>query len=131
MPPCISTYGMSAGGLEGLSGTPKPLREEPPNRQPISRRPPAARTGGLAFRFGVADLPRTDQPEDHTDNTGDAGRQLALSQQRADGVRMYLIQRGVPAAMLVAKGYGDARPIASNDTEEGRFRNHRIEFTAR
>jgi outer membrane protein OmpA-like peptidoglycan-associated protein len=44
---------------------------------------------------------------------------------------MYLIQRGVPAAMLVAKGYGDARPIASNDTKEGRFRNHRIEFTAR
>jgi outer membrane protein OmpA-like peptidoglycan-associated protein len=67
----------------------------------------------------------------HTDNTGDADRQLALSQQRADAVRAYLIQQGVPEAMLVAKGYGDARPIASNDTEEGRFRNRRVEFTAR
>jgi outer membrane protein OmpA-like peptidoglycan-associated protein len=67
----------------------------------------------------------------HTDNTGDAAANVALSQQRADAVRTYLIQQGVPEAMLVAKGYGDARPIAGNDTEEGRFHNRRIEFTAR
>lgn len=67
----------------------------------------------------------------HTDNTGDAAANLTLSQQRADAVRNYLVQRGVPDSMLAAKGYGDTKPIAGNDTEEGRFRNRRIEFVAR
>jgi len=66
----------------------------------------------------------------HTDNTGDSAANLALSQQRADAVRAYLLQQGVLAAQLTAKGYGDTRPIASNDTEEGKFRNRRIEFSA-
>lgn len=67
----------------------------------------------------------------HTDKTGDSAANLQLSQQRADAVRDYLVQQGVNPSMLVAKGYGDARPIASNDTEEGRFRNRRIEFALR
>jgi outer membrane protein OmpA-like peptidoglycan-associated protein/uncharacterized protein YidB (DUF937 family) len=66
----------------------------------------------------------------HTDNTGDAAANLALSQQRADAVRNYLIQQGVPATQLTSKGYGDTQPIASNDTEEGKFRNRRIQFNA-
>jgi outer membrane protein OmpA-like peptidoglycan-associated protein/uncharacterized protein YidB (DUF937 family) len=66
----------------------------------------------------------------HTDNTGDPAANLALSQQRADAVRAYLIQQGVPDAQITAKCYGDTRPVASNDTDEGRFRNRRIEFTA-
>ena len=65
----------------------------------------------------------------HTDNTGDSASNLALSQQRADAVRNYLIQQGVPSNMLVTKGYGDTRPLAPNDTEEGKFRNRRIEFS--
>lgn len=65
----------------------------------------------------------------HTDNTGDASANLALSQQRADAVRNYLVQQGVPATTLTAKGYGDTKPVASNDTDEGRFRNRRIEFS--
>jgi outer membrane protein OmpA-like peptidoglycan-associated protein/uncharacterized protein YidB (DUF937 family) len=65
----------------------------------------------------------------HTDNTGDSASNLALSQQRADAVRNYLIQQGVPSNMLATKGYGDARPLAPNDTEEGKFRNRRIEFS--
>jgi outer membrane protein OmpA-like peptidoglycan-associated protein/uncharacterized protein YidB (DUF937 family) len=67
----------------------------------------------------------------HTDNVGDPAANLALSQQRADAVRNYLISRGVPSDQLVAKGYGDTKPVASNDTDEGRFQNRRIEFTAR
>jgi outer membrane protein OmpA-like peptidoglycan-associated protein len=55
---------------------------------------------------------------------------MQLSEQRANAVRDYLIQQGVPAAMLTAKGYGDTKPVATNSTEEGRFRNRRIEFTA-
>jgi outer membrane protein OmpA-like peptidoglycan-associated protein/uncharacterized protein YidB (DUF937 family) len=67
----------------------------------------------------------------HTDNTGNAAANLQLSQQRAEAVRAYLIQQGVDGSTLTARGYGDTRPVASNDTDEGRFRNRRIEFAAR
>jgi outer membrane protein OmpA-like peptidoglycan-associated protein/uncharacterized protein YidB (DUF937 family) len=65
----------------------------------------------------------------HTDNTGDAGANMQLSQQRADAVRSYLIQQGVDPNEVVAKGYGDTRPTAPNDSEESKFRNRRIEFS--
>ena len=64
----------------------------------------------------------------YTDNTGDAALNLALSQKRADAVREAFIAYGVDPDMLVAKGYGDADPIASNDTSEGRLKNRRIEY---
>ncbi|RKE72186.1 OmpA family protein [Pseudorhodoplanes sinuspersici] len=64
----------------------------------------------------------------YTDNTGDPAKNLELSQHRADAVKNALIQSGVNPAMLVAKGYGSADPIASNDTEEGRFKNRRISY---
>lgn len=63
-----------------------------------------------------------------TDNTGDQAANLQLSQQRADAVRAALIAGGVDPSMLVAKGYGSARPVASNETAEGRFHNRRIEY---
>jgi len=65
----------------------------------------------------------------HTDNTGDPASNMQLSQQRAEAVRGYLIQQGVSPSALVAKGYGESQPVASNDTEEGKFRNRRIEFS--
>ncbi len=64
----------------------------------------------------------------YTDNTGDAALNLALSQKRAEAVREALIKYGADADMLVAKGYGEADPIASNDTPEGRLKNRRIEY---
>jgi len=64
----------------------------------------------------------------HTDNTGDAAANVALSQARADAVRNALLKAGVDPANLVAKGYGSAQPVASNDLLEGRFRNRRIEY---
>ncbi len=64
----------------------------------------------------------------YTDNTGDAALNLALSQRRADAVREALIKYGADPDMLVAKGYGEADPIASNDTPEGRLKNRRIEY---
>jgi uncharacterized protein YidB (DUF937 family) len=64
----------------------------------------------------------------YTDNTGDAAANLTLSQQRADAVRNMLVHAGVDSSMLVAKGYGNANPVASNDLLEGRFRNRRIEY---
>ena len=65
----------------------------------------------------------------HTDNTGDPAANITLSQQRAAAVRDYLVQQGVSPGVLVAKGYGSSRPVATNDTEEGKFRNRRIEFS--
>ena len=64
----------------------------------------------------------------HTDSTGDAAANQTLSQASADSVKAYLVQAGVPQGALVAKGYGASRPVASNDTAEGRFQNRRIEF---
>ena len=64
----------------------------------------------------------------YTDNTGDAALNLALSQKRAEAVRAALIKYGADPDMLVAKGYGEADPVASNDTAEGRLKNRRIEY---
>jgi len=64
----------------------------------------------------------------YTDRTGDAALNLALSQKRAEAVREALIKYGANPDMLVAKGYGEADPIASNDTAEGRLKNRRIEY---
>lgn len=64
----------------------------------------------------------------HTDNVGSDKVNDPLSQRRADAVRTYLVGKGVDAARLTAKGYGSKRPIASNDTDEGRAQNRRIEF---
>ncbi|MFN0123329.1 MAG: OmpA family protein [Blastocatellia bacterium] len=65
----------------------------------------------------------------HTDNTGATAANLKLSADRANAVRAFLVKHGVPASALVAKGYGDAKPTATNDTDDGRFHNRRIEFT--
>ena len=64
----------------------------------------------------------------HTDNTGDAATNVTLSQQRADAVVAKLAELGVAADTLTAKGYGQEKPRASNDNEEGRAQNRRIEF---
>ena len=65
----------------------------------------------------------------HTDSQGREEMNQELSQQRAEAVRLALIERGVPPAQLVAKGYGEAEPIADNGTEAGREANRRITFT--
>ncbi|WP_322006871.1 OmpA family protein [Paraburkholderia tropica] len=67
----------------------------------------------------------------YSDNVGVAATNLALSKQRAQAVRTFLVAQGVAGSTLKAEGYGDANPVAANDTESGRFRNRRIEFVAK
>lgn len=64
----------------------------------------------------------------HTDSTGDPAANQTLSEDRAGSVLAILVENGVPPTMLVAKGYGDTKPVATNDTPDGRFKNRRIEF---
>lgn len=64
----------------------------------------------------------------HTDAMGARSTNIALSQARADSVKAYLVFKGQPEASLGASGVGPDRPLASNDTAEGRARNRRIEF---
>lgn len=64
----------------------------------------------------------------HTDNTGDAADNATLSANRAEAVMNYLIGKGVSADRLASRGYGDSRPVDSNETEEGRAANRRTEL---
>ena len=65
----------------------------------------------------------------HTDNVGSKTRNLALSRERAESVKAYLVGKGVNASKIEAVGYGMSQPIASNKTAEGRQKNRRVEFT--
>lgn len=64
----------------------------------------------------------------HTDNTGSLEINNRLSLQRAVAVKTYLVNKGISESRMTAKGYGPARPIATNNTPEGRALNRRIEF---
>jgi outer membrane protein OmpA-like peptidoglycan-associated protein len=65
----------------------------------------------------------------HTDSSGADDYNMTLSQQRAQTVAQYLQSRGVVAERLAAVGYGETRPVAGNDTAEGKARNRRVEIT--
>jgi len=65
----------------------------------------------------------------HTDSTGDAAYNQRLSERRARAVGGYLAQAGVAQSRLAISGYGESQPVASNDTEQGRAQNRRVEIT--
>jgi OOP family OmpA-OmpF porin len=66
--------------------------------------------------------------EGHASNEGEDQHNLLLSKARAEAVRVYLISKGVAAERLSSAGHGESKPLASNDTEEGREKNRRVEF---
>ncbi len=66
--------------------------------------------------------------EGHTDSDGKASWNLSLSDKRAKAVRKYLISQGIDGRRLVAKGYGQTRPIADNRASDGKELNRRVEF---
>lgn len=67
--------------------------------------------------------------EGHTDNVGSRTSNLTLSKKRAEAVKKYLVKKGVSATRFEVKWYGPDKPIAPNDTEEGRQKNRRVEMT--
>jgi outer membrane protein OmpA-like peptidoglycan-associated protein len=90
----------------------------PPTREAL------ARLSGVALahpglRFDV---------EGHTDSTGSDELNQTLSQRRADAVREYLIQQGLPAEGVTSRGFGKTSPVADNSTAEGRKKNRRVEL---
>ena len=122
----------------------------PPPPPIIVPAPPAARfiLDGLNFDTGKATLRpesvgRLDSVADfmahkknarieisgHTDNIGKKKANQALSEKRAQSCRDYLVSKGIEPSRIATAGYGDERPIAPNDTEQGRQRNRRIEAT--
>ena len=66
--------------------------------------------------------------EGHADSTGSDAYNQTLSERRADSVRDYLIDHGVRSSRIISRGYGESRPVASNDTPDGRQLNRRVEI---
>lgn len=66
--------------------------------------------------------------EGHTDSDGSDAYNKKLSDDRAKAVMKYLVDHGIDAGRLAAKGYGEEKPIATNDTDEGKATNRRVEF---
>lgn len=91
----------------------------------------------ISFRIldGIVDLLKENSSirkvrvEGHCDSKGTDAYNMRLSQRRANAVRDYLIAHGISGDRLVAVGYGESRPVDTNDTPEGRARNRRVEFT--
>jgi len=102
--------------------------------------------GGIPFKTGKADLQpvaidrlkivaealkgtqRTILVEGHTDSTGKPETNMKLSQARADTVRKYLVDGGIPADQIRTQGVGQDRPVADNKTSAGRAKNRRVEI---
>ena len=66
--------------------------------------------------------------EGYTDSVGQRSFNDTLSQDRANSVRLYLIDRGIPSEIITARGFGPDKPVATNDTAEGRANNRRVEI---
>ena len=90
--------------------------------------PEADKAGLNEFAAGAKKDGLKGEISGHTDNTGDAAANVALSDARAKAVVAYLVKQGVAANALTAKGYGADKPIADNATDDGRARNRRVEF---
>jgi OOP family OmpA-OmpF porin len=66
--------------------------------------------------------------EGHTDWIGSDAYNQGLSERRANAVQAYLIEQGISPSRLSTSGYGESRPISSNETREGRALNRRVEL---
>jgi outer membrane protein OmpA-like peptidoglycan-associated protein len=83
-----------------------------------------AKVSGIVLAYPGLHL----EVEGHTDSIGGDEYNMQLSQHRAQAVRDYLVQQGVPEGTIVSRGLGKAGPVATNDTPEGRQQNRRVEL---
>jgi outer membrane protein OmpA-like peptidoglycan-associated protein len=142
-------YQDSDGCPEG--GPPKVEAPAPAAPAPVTPPPPPPipAFAYINFKFGTAEISGADpipvledvarimkeRPEikvritGHTDNVGADQANMALSMRRAEAVKSYLVGRGVSADRLLTDGKGESMPIDTNDTDLGRARNRRIEFS--
>ena len=106
---------MALGGLLFDTGSATLRPESSPTLQDLART--MERHGDLRVRI-----------EGHTDNTGDAGANRRLSEERAQSVRAYLTQNGIDGSRIEAQGFGADNPVADNSMPEGRQTNRRVEL---
>ncbi len=154
---CSGTLAFSDTSPLQIVGTPPPLPEPPPPPPPppppepkrvevtqdqiVIREKIQFETGKAVIKpesFGLVDeitaavrdtaAIKKLSIEGHTDDVGSDKYNQKLSDQRAAAVRTYLIEKGIEAGRLVSKGWGEAKPIGDNTTEEGREQNRRVEF---
>jgi outer membrane protein OmpA-like peptidoglycan-associated protein len=83
-----------------------------------------SRIAGIMLGAGAVRL----KVEGHTDNQGNADMNLRLSKDRANAIKAYLVDAAIPAAWIAADGFGETKPIADNETAEGRQKNRRVEI---
>jgi outer membrane protein OmpA-like peptidoglycan-associated protein len=91
-------------------------------------RPSAARELSSLASFLRAHPGRAIVIEGHTDSVGSPAYNLDLSRRRAAAVQDYLVSRGVDPSRITARGFGEAYPVASNETESGREANRRVDM---
>jgi OOP family OmpA-OmpF porin len=128
---------------------PPPIAQAPPPPSPPAKGTKIATVGSANFDFDKAQLKPSgrdvldgavktlrDNPslhvvvEGHTDSVGKDAYNQKLSERRAKAVRDYLVREGIEPSRITTRGYGESRPVASNDTAEGRAENRRAEIIA-
>lgn len=143
--------GAAIGALLCADRSPEPVAEpEPmpePEPEPVPEFEPVTLSSEVNFAFDSDELrPQAEMTldevarrlrehtdvririEGHTDSVGSAQYNQGLSERRANSVRTYLESQGVAGERMVAVGYGEERPVASNETDEGRALNRRVEI---
>ena len=137
------TYNFTAG--ESAPAPPAPVTQAAPPPPPPAKKKIVLRS--VHFDFDKATLKADAKPildeavqvlkqegsvdivvEGHTDSVGTEQYNLGLSRRRADTVRRYLVEHGVAASRITAEGMGESKPVASNDTADGRAQNRRVEL---
>jgi len=144
------TFGLSlayhfTAGQEAPPPPPPPVAQAPPPPPPPAKKKIVLRS--VHFDFDKATLKPAAKPildeavqvlrhegsvdiivEGHTDSIGTEEYNLALSRRRADTVRTYLVNHGIARSRITAEGMGESKPVASNDTADGRAQNRRVEL---
>jgi len=119
-PPAAPAPAPKAYVIEGVNFATDSSKITPAGQATLAEAADGIKQSGVAYEVGG-----------HTDSVGSDSYNQRLSERRANAVKNDLISRGVPASQLTAVGYGETRPVASNDTAEGRAANRRVEINPR